>query len=103
MMPIVNGLEQEFAGQVTVLRLDAAVAANLDLQARYGLRGHPSFVVLDEDGRMIQTFVGPQTAETLRQALVTSSQTPYYTKMPITTEFYTCINNPKGLSADFEI
>ena len=69
MMSIVDGLEAEFDGNVAVLRLTAEKAANARLQAQYGLRGHPSFAVVDGHGRMSQTFVGPQSAETLRAAM----------------------------------
>jgi thioredoxin-like negative regulator of GroEL len=71
MTPIVNGLAQEFDGQVAVHQLNAAGPANIQVQSEYGLRGHPSFVVLDADGRSVQTFLGPQTKETLRQAITT--------------------------------
>jgi thioredoxin-like negative regulator of GroEL len=69
MTPIVNGLAAEFEGQVTIHQLDAADPANVQLQSEYGLRGHPSFVVLDADGRSVQTFLGPQSEEALRQAI----------------------------------
>lgn len=69
MMPIVNGLEEEFAGQIEVVRLNAAEKENEELMQSYGLRGHPSFVVLDENGRISQTYFGPQEAETLRTAV----------------------------------
>lgn len=69
MTPIVNGLADEFAGQVAVQQLNAAEAANVQLQAEFGLRGHPSFTLLDGDGRPVQTFLGPQSEETLRQAM----------------------------------
>lgn len=69
MTPIVDGLEAEFAGQATVMRLNAAASENEALMQRYGLRGHPSFVVLAGDGRVSQTFFGPQTTETLQRAL----------------------------------
>lgn len=69
MMPIVDGLESEFVGEVTISRLNAAEPANVQLQQEYGLRGHPSFAVLDGDGRVVQVFIGPQTEETLRAAL----------------------------------
>lgn len=68
-MPIVDGLEAEFEGNVAVLRLTADEAANARLQAQYGLRGHPAFAVVDGQGRISQTFVGPQTAATLRPAM----------------------------------
>jgi thioredoxin-like negative regulator of GroEL len=69
MRPIVDGLAVEFSGQVNVARLDAALPANERLQAGYGLRGHPAFVVLDAAGSVTERFVGPQTAATLRAAL----------------------------------
>lgn len=68
-MPIVDGLEAEFEGQVAVMRLNFQEAANAQLHAEYGLRGHPAFVVLDQDGQVTQRFFGPQRAETLRAAM----------------------------------
>ena len=61
MTPIVDGLESDFAGQARVLQLDANETENAQLQQQYGLRGHPTFVVLDGNGRVTQTFIGPQT------------------------------------------
>lgn len=69
MMPIVNGLEEEFAGQINVLRLNAVETENEELMQSYGLRGHPSFVVLDENGRVSQTYFGPQNEDMLRTAV----------------------------------
>jgi len=69
MTPIVNGLESEFAGRAAVLQPDANIAENAKLQQQYGMRGHPTFVVLDENGRSVQTFIGPQTEEVLYKAL----------------------------------
>lgn len=69
MIPIVDGLEAEFSGTISVIRLDAQEAENAALQARYGLVGHPAFAILDGDGRIAQSFFGPQTAATLRGAM----------------------------------
>jgi thioredoxin-like negative regulator of GroEL len=69
MEPIVNGLETEFAGQLQVIRLDAGVPINEELEFSYGLRGHPAFVVLAADGEVAATFIGPQTEEMLREAV----------------------------------
>ena len=70
MMPIVDGLEEEFGGKVTVSRLDAAEPENARLQAQYGVRGHPAFVFLDKDGRIVVSFLGPQEEFVLRLAMV---------------------------------
>jgi hypothetical protein len=69
MEPIVNGLEDEFAGEVNVVRLKADTPETIPLQERYGGRGHPFFVVIDSDGQVTERFFGPQTAVTLRQAM----------------------------------
>lgn len=68
-MPIVNGLEEEFSGEIIVLRLNAIEVENIELMQSYGVRGHPSFVVLAEDGRVSQTFLGIQSEAALRAAL----------------------------------
>jgi thioredoxin-like negative regulator of GroEL len=68
-MPIVDGLEAEFAGKVTVVRLNAAEQGNSEIQAGYGVRGHPSVVILDEDGQVVNRYFGGETADTLREAL----------------------------------
>lgn len=69
MTPIVDGLEREFMDQAAVLQLDANEAENAQLQQQYGLRGHPTFVVLDGNGRTLQTFAGPQSEAVLHEAL----------------------------------
>lgn len=71
MMPIVHGLEEEFAGQITILRLNAAEPANAQWMEQAGLRGHPALILLDSNGRTAATWVGPQTTETLRTAIQT--------------------------------
>ena len=42
-----DGLEGEFEGQVPVVRLNAEGAEMAQLMIEYGVRGHPSFVVLN--------------------------------------------------------
>ena len=69
MMPIVDGLAVEFEGKVSIVRLDAAQEANAMLLSQWGLRGHPSFAVIDGDGRAIERFFGPTQEATLRQAI----------------------------------
>lgn len=70
MMPIVDGLEAEFEGQVAVRRLNADEPANAELSQTYGGRGHPFFAILDENGEVTARFFGPQTAEDLREGMV---------------------------------
>ena len=69
MEPIVNGLENEFANDASVIQLNADETENARLQQQYGMRGHPTFAVLDMNGQLAQTLIGPQTTEVLREAL----------------------------------
>ena len=69
MSPIVDGLKSEFAGQAMVLQLNANDVENAQLQQQYGMRGHPTFALLDQNGRVVQTFIGPQVEEVLQEAI----------------------------------
>lgn len=73
MEPIVDGLEAEFDDSVSVVRLDANVVENSELQQQFGVQGHPSFVVLDASGAVTARFFGPQTEADLRAALTAVS------------------------------
>ena len=64
-----NGLESDFAGRAVVLQLDANEADNARMQQQYGMRGHPTFVILDGNGRAVQTFIGLQSTDVLYEAL----------------------------------
>lgn len=70
MTPIVDGIEAEFLEQAVVIRLNAAETEIAALMNEYGVRGHPSFVILDGNNGVIQRLTGPQTAETLREAVM---------------------------------
>lgn len=69
MMPIVDGLEAEFEGQVAVVRLNGNEEENREIQSRHNLFGHPAFALVTESGEVAASFFGPQDAETLRQAM----------------------------------
>ena len=69
MMPIVDGLGEEFEGQVSVVQLNTAQKANARLQNQWSLRGHPSFALLDDEDSVVQRFFGPQAEAGLREAM----------------------------------
>ncbi len=71
MAPIVDGLEQEFAGKINVVRVDAAAPEGQTLAARFGLRGHPALYVVNAQGRIAQQFYGTPSADMVRAALQT--------------------------------
>jgi thioredoxin-like negative regulator of GroEL len=76
MEPIVHGLAEEFAGEIAVTRLKVDTTAVIRLQESYGGRGHPFFVLIDQEGRVMAQFFGPQSAETLREAMTAVTVVP---------------------------
>lgn len=66
MQPIVNGLEQEFVGQIVFERRDANTEAGKALMATYNLRAHPSYVIVASDGQLLWSFTGQMKADALR-------------------------------------
>ena len=51
--PVVDRLEQELAGQAQVLRLNVIDRVNGELAMRYGVRGVPTFLLLDGAGQVV--------------------------------------------------
>jgi thioredoxin-like negative regulator of GroEL len=69
MAPVVDRLEAEFAGQAQVVRLNAAVPAEEALAKSYDLQNHPTFAVVDAQGRATLRLFGIQPIEQLRAGL----------------------------------
>ena len=67
-MPIVNGLEAEYAS-IKFYRFDANAPANQGIQNDLQLRGHPSVALISEDGEVVGRFFGSQPAERLKPEL----------------------------------
>jgi hypothetical protein len=70
MQPIVNGLEPEFEEQIVFQHVDANGEEGRKTMSAYGLRGHPSYAIVDVDGSALWTAVGQLSAEQLRQSLI---------------------------------
>ncbi|MDQ3248557.1 MAG: hypothetical protein M3Q45_05040 [Chloroflexota bacterium] len=69
MQPIVHGLEAEFAGRIAFEQYDANTEKGQATMATYGLRAHPSYVVVALDGKRLWSFMGQMSAEALRAEL----------------------------------
>jgi thioredoxin-like negative regulator of GroEL len=65
----VNGLETEFEGRVTFVRLNAEERDVESFQQQLGLRGHPSVGILDSNGNVVERYFGAQSAATIRTVL----------------------------------
>jgi hypothetical protein len=73
MQPIVNGLESEFEDQIVFQQIDANTEEGRTAMSGYGLRGHPSYAIVDVDGSLLWTAAGQLPAEQLRQSLLNHS------------------------------
>jgi hypothetical protein len=67
MQPIVHGLETEFAGNLAFERRNANTDTGKVTMEAYGLLAHPSFVIVAPDGTMLWSYLGPLTADQLRE------------------------------------
>lgn len=68
MQPVVNGLEGDYGDRVIFLQLDAENAGR-DAFLAFGLRGHPSFVIIDTTGQVLWKSVGEQPRSQLEVGL----------------------------------
>lgn len=64
-----DGLEDDFGGQVEFRRIDAATRDGQAAFRAYGLRGHPSYVVVNPSGEVLWIGFGEQPAEALESQL----------------------------------
>ena len=67
MQPIVNGLETEFARQLAFEQRDANTEPGKAVMEAYGLRAHPSYVIVAPDGSVLWSFAGQLQAGALRE------------------------------------
>ena len=69
MEPIVHGLETEFEADVAFEQIDASTERGQAAIKAYSLRGHPSYVLLDEKGEVVWQFAGQTEKARLRSQL----------------------------------
>ena len=66
MLPIMEELKSELEGSAKVLKFD--VDENQEISSAYGVRTLPAFFVF-KDGDVVAQFSGPQSKETLADAV----------------------------------
>ena len=74
MTPIVNGLEREFDTRMAFQRLDANTNEGQSLLRFYGLRGHPSYAIVDTQGEKLWSGMGEIPESILRTQVEKYSQ-----------------------------
>lgn len=68
MAPVVHGLEDEYWGQITFTYLNIDNPLNDRAKQQYEFRYQPQFFLLDENGNVIQQWIGSQPREALQEA-----------------------------------
>ena len=69
MASVVNGLENVYIDQVDFRRIDANSQEGKDVFDTYGLRGHPSYVLINPGGLVLWKGLGEQPEEKLIQVI----------------------------------
>jgi thioredoxin 1 len=68
MHPIVEEIEKEFAGKVTLEKVDVDAPENQSKVEEYQVGAMPTFIV-EKGGQVVEQFVGAQSKTTLVNAL----------------------------------
>ena len=74
MQPIVYGLEEEYGEDLTFDRVNANGEPGRTLLRTYGLRGHPSYVIVDPEGKSLWSASGLLSEDLLRTEIRQSLQ-----------------------------
>jgi hypothetical protein len=74
MQPIVNGLQTEYDGRIVFEQIDANTDAGQQRLRFYGLRGHPSYTIVDIEGKALWSATGQLAEVQLRQQIDTAIQ-----------------------------
>ncbi|MBP8107671.1 MAG: hypothetical protein KAZ38_08655 [Caldilineaceae bacterium] len=74
MLPIVNGLETDYKGQLAFEQIDANQEIGQQRMRDYGLRGHPSYVIIDAKGAILWSATGQLPEEMIRAQLQAAVQ-----------------------------
>jgi thioredoxin 1 len=68
MHPIVEELEKEYSGKLTVTKYDVDDPTNQSVVQKYQVMAMPTYFI-EKDGEVVQQFVGAQSKKTLADAI----------------------------------
>jgi len=69
MIPIVDGVEEQYGNQIAFKRINADVDDGPTIVQAYRIPGHPTTMFFDEEGNEVQRLLGPQPTEVVEQAV----------------------------------
>lgn len=74
--PRVDQLERDLEGQARLLRLNVREEVGMQLAARWGVRGVPTFFVVDADGEIVYARAGAPEVEQIKSQVAALVLTP---------------------------
>lgn len=74
MAPIIDGIEEDFAGKIALERYDAASDDGKKLMEQYELKVTPSYVMASPDGTKLWSLTGAIHKDMLRQQVQAKAQ-----------------------------
>lgn len=69
--PVVDGIERQYQGELSVIHLNIQDAASQPLMQRYGFEFTPTFILLGTSGQLLHKWVGAIDPIQVTQALST--------------------------------
>ncbi len=70
MMPIVDGLEENYQEEITFIRLNAAAGQGRKTFRYYNLPGHPSFLLLNPAGDVLWSGFGEISENVINEEIM---------------------------------
>ena len=64
-----QGVENEYQETVEFVRINASTSEGSEIFDAYSLFGHPSYLILDDTGKVLWQSVGEQSVDMLENAL----------------------------------
>ncbi|MCL4303805.1 MAG: hypothetical protein KJ077_49435 [Anaerolineae bacterium] len=69
MAPIVDGLEQEYGGQIAVQRINANEGDGPAIMRAYKILGHPVVLIFNSQQQELHRLIGPKPAHEVEMLL----------------------------------
>lgn len=68
MHPIIEELEKNFNGKVSVVKYNVDEAQSAEMVQKYQIQAMPTFII-EKDGQVVSQFIGAQSKSVLEKAL----------------------------------
>ena len=69
MKPILDGIEEKYGGDFTVVRINNATAEGREIARERGILGQPTLLFFDKTGQEVRKLMGFQSSQTLEKEI----------------------------------